>query len=84
MDKLLKIGIPIMIVLLMLLVVGTGLVLARGTGTSALTTPTASYAGYSSGTWVGCGGYCTGTGAGCGQGGLYGGNSGSYPPCHSY
>jgi hypothetical protein len=79
-DKLLKIGIPIMIVLLMLIVVGTGLLLARGSNTSALTRPTASYAGYTTGTWVGCGGYCTGAGAGYGPGG----NSGNYPSCHGY
>jgi hypothetical protein len=79
-DKLLKIGIPIMIVLLMLVVVGTGLLLARGSNTSALTRPTASYAGYTTGTWVGCGGYCTGAGAGYGPGG----NSGNYPSCHGY
>jgi hypothetical protein len=79
-DKLLKIGIPIMIILLMLVVVGTGLLLARGSNTSALTRPTASYAGYTTGTWVGCGGYCTGAGAGYGPGG----NSGNYPSCHGY
>jgi hypothetical protein len=79
-DKLLKIGIPIIIILLMLIVVGTGLLLARGSNTSALTRPTASYAGYTTGTWVGCGGYCTGAGAGYGPGG----NSGNYPSCHGY
>jgi hypothetical protein len=83
-DKLLKIGIPIMIVLLMLIVVGTGLLLARERNTSTLTRPTASYAGYSNGTLVSCGGYCSGQGAAYGPGGLYGGNSGNYPPCHSY
>jgi len=83
-DKLVKIGIPIIIVLLMLVVVGTGLLLARDRDTLALTRPTASYAGYSTGTWVGCGGYCTGAGAGCGPGGLYSGNYGNYPPCHGY
>jgi hypothetical protein len=79
-DKLVKIGIPIMIVLLMLVVVGTGLLLARGSNTSALTRPTASYAGYTTGTWAGCGGYCTGAGAAYGPGG----NSGNYPSCHGY
>ena len=78
MDKLLKIGIPIVIVLLMLLVVGTGILLARGQDTTVSARPTASYAGYSNGNWVGCGGYCGGSG------GWYGGNSGNYPPCHSY
>jgi hypothetical protein len=78
-NYMLKIGIPIMIVLLMLVVVGTGLLLARQ-NTSALARPTASYAGYTTGTWVGCGGYCTGAGAGYGPGG----NSGNYPSCHGY
>jgi hypothetical protein len=80
-DKLLKIGIPIMIILLMLIVVGTGLLLARGSNTSTLARPTASYAGYSTGTVPSC---CLG------QGGFYGGNSGNtgntgnpanLPPC---
>lgn len=84
MDKILKIGIPIIIVLLMLVVVGTGVLLARGSNTSVLTRPTASYADYSPGTWAGCGGYCTGQGAGYGPGGWYGGNSSNYPPCHGY
>jgi hypothetical protein len=79
-----KIGIPIMIVLLMLVVVGTGVLLARERDTSALTLPTALYAGYSTGTLVGCSGYCSAAGAAYGPGGWYSGNSGNYPPCHGY
>lgn len=77
MDKLVKIGIPVIIILLMLIVVGTGIVLARerdvpvATGSAAYDTNVA-----------GCcsnGGYCPGP---CGRGASNGDNpSGNYPSC---
>jgi hypothetical protein len=85
-DKLLKIGIPVIIVLLMLLVVGTGIVLAREGNTTISTRP-ATNAGYPNGTGAGCwynGSYCPGP---CSVGGAYGSNpgsstpSGNLPPC---
>jgi hypothetical protein len=82
-DKLLKIGIPTIIVLLMLIVVGTGIVLAKGPDTAVSTRP-AAYDGSTSGTWAGCwnsGGYCPGP---CGRGGGYENNTGNYPSCHGY
>jgi len=87
-NKLLKIGIPILIVLLMLVIVGTGIVLAKEPDTSVLTGPAAAYDGYSNCRGAGCwnGGYCPGTGAGYGPGGCCGGNSGNsgnyQPSCH--
>ena len=83
MNRLFKIGIPILIVLLMLVVVGTGIALAKGTDNAASAAATVN-AGYSNGNWAGCwnnGGYCPGP---CGRGGWYGGNPGDYPPCHGY
>ena len=86
MDKLLKIGIPVIIALLMLIVVGTGIVLARE-GNTAVSTRPAAYDSDPDGTWGGCwynGAYCPGP---CGRGGTYGGNqgssapSGNLPPC---
>jgi hypothetical protein len=84
-NKLLKIGIPILIVLLMLVIVGTGIVLAKERDTSVLTGPAAAYDGYPNCRGAGCwnGGYCPGPGAGYGPGGCSGGNSGNYQPsCH--
>jgi hypothetical protein len=75
--KLLKIGVPILIMLLMLVVVGTGVVFAKNQSTSVSTQTVAADAGYSNGGW----GYCQGS---CGWGGWNGGNSENYPPCHGY
>ena len=84
-NKLLKIGIPILIVLLMLVIVGTGIVLAKERDNSVLTGPGAAYDGYPNCRGAGCGGYCPGPGAGSGPGGCCGGNSGNYQPsCHGY
>ena len=90
MNKLLKIGIPILIVLLMLVIVGTGIVLAKERDTSVLTGPVAAYDGYSNCRGAGCwnggySGYCPGPEAGYGPGGCCGGNPGNYQPsCHGY
>ena len=82
MDKLVKIGIPVIIVLLMLIVVGTGIVLAKERDVP-VTTGSAAYDGVRAGCWNN-GGYCPGP---CGRGGAYGNNpdnstpSSNLPPC---
>jgi hypothetical protein len=94
MSKLLKIGIPVM-VLVFVLGIGTGLILAKGNDASVLTGTTVAYADYAGCSqcpgvqYAGCpcagngSGYCAGQGAGCGQGGLSGGDDDKYqPPCH--
>jgi hypothetical protein len=81
-SKLIKIGIPVIIVLLMLVVVGTGIVLARENNNVVSTGSSAAYAGNSNGNWAGCwnnGGYCPGP---CGRGTSNGDNpSGNLPSC---
>jgi len=76
-DKLVKIGIPVIIVLLTLIVVGTGIVLAKDRDVP-VATGSAAY----NGTWTGCwsnGGYCPGP---CGRGASNGDNpSGNNPSC---
>ncbi len=74
MSKLLKIGIPILIVLMMLLVAGTGIAFAKNQYTSVSTQTVASDAGYANGGW----GYCHG------PWGWNAGNTGNYPPCYGY
>jgi len=85
MNKLLKIGIPILITVLVL-IIGTGLVLAKEKDTSVLTGPTASYDDdYSGYSW--CHGAQYSNYQGAGNAGSWGGcwNSGYSPgPGASY
>jgi hypothetical protein len=76
-GKLLKIGIPFLILLLVLVVVGTGVAFARNQNISGSTQTVAADAGYANGAW----GYCPGS---CGWGGWNAGNTGNYPPCYGY
>ena len=77
MDRLVKIGIPVIIILLMLVIVGTGIVLAKERDVP-VTTGSAAY----DSSWAGCwnnGGYCPGP---CGRGSSNGYNpSGNSPSC---
>jgi hypothetical protein len=73
-GKLLKIGIPILVVLMMLVVVGTGVAFARNQDICVSAQTLAADTGYANGTWGYFPGHC----------GWNAGNTGNYPPCYGY
>jgi hypothetical protein len=73
-SKLLRIGIPILILLLMLVVVSAGVAFAKNQDTPISMRTVAADTSYTNSGW----GYCTGN---CGWNGD---STGNYPPCHGY